>query len=234
MYWPAERAPGLVLDSDVEIGAEVRFGEDIVVRGPAVIGNLCQIGRGVVLGKASFRDVDCDPTLIVGDRTTIGANSILYGGTRVGADVVMADDCFVREAVEIAAGTVLGQNCSIEAHTSLGQKVTAGRNVNVTSYSLVEDGVFLGDGVTTTNDNTMGRHLPEYELRGAILRRGCRVGAGVVLAPGIEVGAGAFVVAGSVVTRDVGDGTVVGGVPAKLVAEEPAEVLLQPRLRGVQ
>ena len=49
----------------------------------------------------------------------------------------------------------------------------------------------------------MARHGPETPLRGATLRRACRVGGGAVLTPGVEIGEEAFVAAGAVVTRDV-------------------------------
>ena len=57
------------------------------------------------------------------------------------------------------------------------------------------------------------------ELRGPVLRRGCRIGAGAVLLPGVEIGADAFVAAGAVVTRDVPPGALVVGVPARVVPE---------------
>jgi acetyltransferase-like isoleucine patch superfamily enzyme len=67
----------------------------------------------------------------------------------------------------------------------------------------------------TTNDDTMGRHGPERPLRGATLRRACRIGGGAVLVPGVEVGEEAFVAAGAVVTRDVPPRGWVAGVPAR-------------------
>jgi acetyltransferase-like isoleucine patch superfamily enzyme len=67
----------------------------------------------------------------------------------------------------------------------------------------------------------MSRHGPEYALRGARLRRACRVGAGAVLVPGVEVGEEGFVAAGAVVTRDVPPGALVMGVPARVVREVP-------------
>ena len=76
--------------------------------------------------------------------------------------------------------------------------------VYVTGGSVVEDDVFLGPGVTTTNDHTMGRHARGEPLLGPVFRRACRVGGGAVLVPGVVIGEEAFVAAGAVVTRDVG------------------------------
>jgi len=76
-------------------------------------------------------------------------------------------------------------------------------NVYLTQGTIVEQDVFVGPGVRTTNDDTMARHDGSYELRGATLRRACRIGGGAILLPGIEIGEGAFVGAGAVVTRDV-------------------------------
>jgi len=87
--------------------------------------------------------------------------------------------------------------------------------------------VFVGPGATTTNDDTMGRHGSEAPLRGATLRRACRVGGGAVLTPGVEIGEEAFVAAGAVVTRDVTARAVVVGVPARVVREVPDEDLLE-------
>ena len=85
----------------------------------------------------------------------------------------------------------------------------------VTAWSIVEDDVFIAPNVTVTNDPTAGRRPPDMELRGATLRRGCRIGAGAVLLPGVEVGEDAFVAAGAVVTQDVPPGVLVVGVPAR-------------------
>jgi acetyltransferase-like isoleucine patch superfamily enzyme len=73
----------------------------------------------------------------------------------------------------------------------------------------------------------MARHGPEMPLRGAILRRACRVGGGVVLTPGVVVGEEAFIAAGAVVVRDVPDRAVVMGVPGRVMRQVSEEDLLQ-------
>jgi len=93
--------------------------------------------------------------------------------------------------------------------------------------TVVEDDVFIGPGVTFANDNTMDRHPQEFELEGPLLRRACRVGAGVVICPAIEIGEEAFVAAGAVVVSDIAPRSVVMGVPARSVREVPDEDLLE-------
>ena len=100
-------------------------------------------------------------------------------------------------------------------------------NVYLTAFSVVEDDVFVGPCACTTNDDTMARHDPDMELRGALLRRACRIGGGALLTPGVEVGEEAFVAAGALITRDVPPRAVVMGVPARVVREVGDEDLLE-------
>ena len=50
-----------------------------------------------------------------------------------------------------------------------------------------------------------------------VLRRGCYLGAGCMILPGVTVGERAVVAAGAVVTHDVPPGTLVAGVPARVL-----------------
>jgi acetyltransferase-like isoleucine patch superfamily enzyme len=109
----------------------------------------------------------------------------------------------------------VGRGASVENDVRIGERVRMQTGAYVTAWSVVEDDVFIAPGALLTNDPTAGRRTPDMELRGATLRRGCRIGAGAVLLPGIEVGADAFVAAGAVVTRDVPPGALVMGVPAR-------------------
>jgi acetyltransferase-like isoleucine patch superfamily enzyme len=133
----------------------------------------------------------------------------------------------VRERAVIGEQSVVGRGSAVDNDVTVGARVRIQTGCYVTAFSTLEDDVFLAPGVTLTNDDTMGRHAPGHELRGAMLRRACRVGGGVVLVPGVEVGEEAFVAAGAVVTKDVPARAVVMGVPARQVREVPDDDLLK-------
>jgi acetyltransferase-like isoleucine patch superfamily enzyme len=227
---PASQAPGLVLGEGTTIGEGVRFGAHVVVHDGTVIGDGCLIEDGAVLGKApqlAGRAPAALPPLRIGARVTVCAGAVVYAGSAIGDEAIVGDQAQVRERTTIGERTVIGRGAGIDNDVRIGARVKAQSQVYVTAHSVVEDDVFLGPGASTTNDDTMGRHGPEYALRGCTLRRACRVGGAAVLTPGVEVGEEAFVAAGAVVTRDVPARAVVMGVPARVVREVGDDELLE-------
>jgi acetyltransferase-like isoleucine patch superfamily enzyme len=229
---PDGRAPGLLLGEGVTIGAGVRFGAHVVVHAGTAIGDGCVIDDHAVLGKrprlaggSSARGEVSG--LELGERVTVCAGAIVFAGARVGEAVVIGDQSFVRERTSVGAASVIGRGSVVDNDARVGARVRVQTNVYLTAFTLVEDDVFIGPGVTTTNDHTMARHATDEALRGAILRRACRIGGGAVLTPGVEIGEEAYVAAGAVVTRDVPAGAVVMGVPAQVVREVPEQDLLE-------
>lgn len=130
----------------------------------------------------------------------------LYGctvgdGTKIGA------------FVEIQKGVSVGSLCKVSSHSFLCEGVT------------LEDEVFVGHGVVFINDRypratTDGALQTEadWSVVPTTVRRGASIGSGAVILCGVTIGARAIVGAGAVVTRDVGEGEVVAGVPARLMA----------------
>jgi acetyltransferase-like isoleucine patch superfamily enzyme len=133
----------------------------------------------------------------------------------------------VRERSVLGERTVVGRGTAVDNDVVLGDRVRVQTDVYLTAFSTIEDDVFVGPGVLTTNDSTMARHDDSYPIRGATLRRACRVGGAAVLVPGVEVGEEAFVAAGAVVTKDIPPRGVAIGVPARVVREVGKEDLLE-------
>jgi acetyltransferase-like isoleucine patch superfamily enzyme len=225
-------APGLLLGEGVEIGAGVSFGAYVVVHAGTRIGDGCTLEDHAVLGKrprlASGSGAHGDVgALELGTGVTVCAGAVVFAGASVGDETIVGDQSFVRERARIGPRSVIGRGSAVDNDVRVGARVRIQTNVYLTAFSVVEDDVFVGPGVTTTNDDTMSRHERGMPLRGAILRRACRVGGGAVLTPGVEIGEEAFVAAGALITRDVPARGVVMGVPARMVREVPDEDLLE-------
>jgi UDP-2-acetamido-3-amino-2,3-dideoxy-glucuronate N-acetyltransferase len=176
---------------------------------------------------------DLAPGLLLGDGVSIGEGArlgghvVIHPGARIGAGARIGDHAQVREGAAIGAGSTVGALVSVDPGVELGRRVSVQTLCYLARGSRLEDDVFVGPGVTLTNDDTMARHPPGEELRGALLRRACRIGGGATICPGVEVGEEAFVAAGAVVAADVEPRRVVMGVPARVVREVPGEDLLE-------
>jgi len=176
---------------------------------------------------------DRAPGLLVGEGVEIapdaliGGYAVIYSGVSIGSGARVGDHAQIRDGAVIGAGSTVGSFTSVDPGVRIGERVSVQTRCYVAAGTTIEDDAFVGPGVTFTNDNTMDRHPPEFELDGARLRRGCRVGGGVVICPGIEIGEEAFVAAGAVVAADVAPRAFVLGVPAREVRRVSDEELLE-------
>jgi acetyltransferase-like isoleucine patch superfamily enzyme len=176
---------------------------------------------------------DLAPGLLIGDKVEIGEGALIGGhvvihsGVRIGPGARVGDHAQIRAEAVVGAGSTVGSYVSIDPEVVIGERVSIQTRCYVTGGTVIEDDVFVGPGVTLTNDNSMNRHGPEFEFEGPLLRRACRVGGGSTICPGVEIGEEAFVAAGAVVIADVPPRTVVMGVPARAVREVSEADLLQ-------
>ena len=229
-----ELGPFAVVGAGARLGDGVQIGSHVVIHPGTVLGDGCIVQDRVVLGKApklaphsSAAGGEPPAPLELGPGAVVCAAAIVFAGTRLGPGAIVGDQAYVRERTVLGERTVIGRGTAVDNDVRLGARVRVQTDVYLTAFSEIEDDVFVGPGVLTTNDSTMARHDEAYPIRGAILRRACRIGGAAVLVPGVEVGEEAFVAAGAVVTRDVPARGVVMGVPARHVRDVGDEDLLE-------
>lgn len=107
-----------------------------------------------------------------------------------------------------------------------GNRVTFGENVFINHSAILsasggiefEDGVMIAPGVriATINHDMDARHTI-YTYGKVTIKRNAWIGMNVTICPGVTIGEYAVVAAGAVVTKDVPDYAVVGGVPANII-----------------
>ena len=190
------------------------LGEHVVLHGEvAIIGRLPRLSR-----NSSAPRTDPEPTTLE-DGAVVCAGAIVFAGAKICAGAIVGDQAHVRERAVLGPESLLGRGSALGNDAVVGARVRIQTNVWLTSATVIEDDVFVGPGVVTTNDDEMSPGQPLDQLRPPVLRRGCRVGGGAVLTPGVEIGEEAFVAAGAVVTRDVPPRALVMGVPARVVRQ---------------
>jgi acetyltransferase-like isoleucine patch superfamily enzyme len=116
---------------------------------------------------------------------------------------------------------MIGKNCKISSHTFICEGVT------------IEDGAFVGHGVTFINDSytratTVDGHLQteqDWKVEKTLVKSRATIGSGSTILSNVVIGENAIVGAGSVVTKDVPANAIVAGNPAKVLRyvtrEEP-------------
>ena len=114
-----------------------------------------------------------------------------------------------------------------------GNRVRFGKGVFINHSAILsasggiefEDGVMAAPGlrIATINHDMNNRHTL-YTYGKVTVKKNAWLGMNVTICPGVTIGRYAVVGAGAVVTKDVPDYAVVGGVPAKIIRMlDPAE-----------
>lgn len=112
-------------------------------------------------------------------------------------------------------------------YTDCGKNITVGKRVFINSGCCFQDqgGIYIGDDcligqqvvIATLNHDLDPAHRKDLLPKPVRLGRNVWVGAHATILAGVTVGDNAVIAAGAVVAKDVPAGTVVGGVPAKVI-----------------
>ncbi len=219
----------VVIGNHCQLGHHVIIYDDTIVGDHVCIGDFSVVGRLPYRAKRSATAVAGDlPALKIADNVIMGSGVILYRGSQVGQDVLLADSCQLRENSRVDDETIVGRNVTIENQCVIGRRCKIETNAYITAFSTIADDCFIGPMVTFTNDAFLGRTQERHaKMAGPRLERGARIGANATILPGVTLHADCLVGAGAVVTRDVPEKTVVMGCPARVVGPVTAAQLLE-------
>lgn len=208
------------------------MGRYVILKNRPIIESDVTIQDFVVIGKDGSKEAKQKCRIGAGTRILTGA--VIYNGCAIGNNCLIADQAGIRENCTIGHDTVIGRDVMIENDTVIGSHVLIETQSHVTAYAKIEDYVFFGAHVITTNDRIMGHPLKfrtklqgKIDLQGPTIKRGARIGSGAIILPAVTVGEEAVVGAGAVVTRDVPPYTVVAKVPAIELKKVPKDEWLR-------
>ncbi len=140
-----------------------------------------------------------------------------------------ADIKSIRECVSEIVGNKIDDSTTIFTpfYTNFGKFIILGKDVFINHACsfldmggiTIEDKVLIGPKVNLVTEN----HLLDPEDRRTlitkpiVIKKNAWIGAGATILPGVTIGENAVIAAGAVVSKDVPDNTVVGGIPAKFI-----------------
>jgi sugar O-acyltransferase (sialic acid O-acetyltransferase NeuD family) len=115
--------------------------------------------------------------------------------------------------------SIIHPTAVVSQSAKIGKNVFINSNSTISTNSVISDNVFINRDVSIGHDVSIGSHSnigPSVTITGsAIVHDSVFLGAGAIVINSISIGSGSSVAAGSVVIRDVEEGTLVMGSPAR-------------------
>ncbi len=134
----------------------------------------------------------------VSPKSKIGQNVKIWHFAYVGENTSIGNNVMIGSLTHIDYGVKIGNNCRIEG------------SVYIPPLTEIGNDVFIGPGVTFTNDP----YPMSKKMIGVIVEDGVIIGGRSVFKPGVRIGKNRVIAMASVVTKDIPPNVVVMGHPA--------------------
>lgn len=137
---------------------------------------------------------------------SIRNNIYRLAGVKIGAGSTIHTGCrfYQPENISIGVDTSVGDRCFLDGRA----KLIIGSHVSIASQVLIYNSEH------NINDEWFTAQNAEVKIGDYVF-----VGPRAIILPGVTIGSGAIVAAGAVITKNLSEGTIAGGVPAIKIGE---------------
>ncbi|EMO53548.1 DapH/DapD/GlmU-related protein [Leptospira noguchii] len=185
------------------IHPNVVLGENIIIEDYCIIGS-------------PFKGYSGETTYI-GDDSIIRSHTVIYAGNKIGKGFQTGNKANIRELNTIGNDVSVGTHSILEHHILIEDGVRIHSQVFVPEFCIIKKNAWLGPNCVLTNAKYPRSPNVKKFLVGVTIQENAKIGANCTVLPGISVGKNSLVGAGSVVTKNVPDGSIVKGNPAKFL-----------------
>ena len=210
---------GVIIEDNVTIGANSYIDYNAIIKSNVEIGENSFIGANCILGEylADFMPDFNEKVhfLKIGKNAIIRSGCIIYGDTVIGNDFGTGHRVTIRENTQIGNYTNIGTLSDIQGNCRIGNYVHMHSNVHIGMKSEIKDFVWLFPYVILTNDPTP----PSEKLLGVKIDEFAVVCARSIVLPGVHINKDALIGAGTVLTKNAEESSIVLGNPGRNVGK---------------